>query len=123
MTMSHVRLELGRTKEHPAGSPNHGYILHVPLNAEGLIDVDSWRANKKSCTVTRFWEGEADEHGHLIHTRRGAWAFSYEPGEDDDEPIFHLENHPLHQGEYVTIKETDGEAYPFKVVSVRSSAA
>lgn len=120
MAMRHVRLELGRTREHPAGSPNHGYILHVPLDADHKIDADAWRANKTACTVTRFWAGEPDQHGHLIHTRHRTWAFSYEPGEDDDEPIYHLENHALKVGEYVTIRETDGESYPFKVVSVRA---
>jgi len=119
MAMMHVRLEMGRTREHPAGSPGHGYILHVPLDRDGLIDVDGWKANREACTVTRFWAGEHDEHGHLVRTRGGRWAFSYEPGPDDDEPIFHLDNHPLKVGEYVTIRETDGEAIPFKVVSVR----
>ena len=119
MPMSHIRLELARTKEYPSGSANHGYILHAPLDDDYRIDIDGWRENKKACTVTRFWVGEADQHGHLVHTRHRTWAFSYEPGEDDDEPIFHLEDHALKVGEYVTIRETDGEAYPFKVVSVR----
>jgi hypothetical protein len=65
--------------------------------------------------VRRFWDGEDEEHGHLIHTRHRTWAFSYAPGEDDDEPIFHLESHRLAEGEYVTITETDGTALPFRI--------
>ncbi|MGF1606833.1 MAG: hypothetical protein ACFB22_10885 [Rhodothalassiaceae bacterium] len=117
----YVRLELGRTKDHPDGSAAHGYILHVPLDADHHIDREAWSAHKKDCRVTRFWPGEPDQHGQLIHTRHRSWAFSYEPGEDDDEPIFHLEQHRLAPGDYITIRETDGESLPFKVVSARPS--
>ena len=33
---------------------------------------------------------------------------SYEPGEEDDERIFHLETHPIREGEYITLTEPDG---------------
>jgi len=113
-----VRLELARTKEHPAGSPLHGYEMRVPLNEEGLLDEAEWREHKKGAVVRRFWQGEPDEVGHLIHTRHRKWAFSYAPGEEDDEPFFHLETHSLKAGEYVTITEHDGESYPFRIVHV-----
>ena len=114
-----IRLELGRTPDLPDGSRHHGYDLVAPLTEEGRLDEAAWRADKSRATVHRFWEGEDDERGNLIHTRRRTWAFSYEPGEDDDEPIFHLETHALKPGEYVTITEHDGEALPFRIVAVR----
>ena len=50
----------------------------------------------------------------------GGWAFSYRPGEDDDEQVFHLENHPIRIGEYLTLTEPDGERLPFRVASLQS---
>lgn len=115
MTWQHLRLTLARTPEFAAGSEKHGYDLVAPVNDDGLLDETIWRANKTKAHVRRFWDGEEDEHGHLIHTRHRTWAFSYAPGEEDDEPIFHLESHLLAEGEYVTITEKDGTALPFRI--------
>ena len=73
---------------------------------------------KAACTVRRFWAGMPDEHGTLIHRRNGSWAFSYEPGDDDDEPIFRFDRHLFTTGEYVTVTEHDGVSRPFRVVAV-----
>jgi hypothetical protein len=113
-----VRIELARTKEYPEGSASHGYEFRVPATADGHIDAVAWRANRKLWTVRRFWKGEEDQHGRLIHTRHGTWAFSYAPGEDDDTPFFHLEGHLLKLGEYVSIREHEGETLPFRVVAI-----
>lgn len=57
----------------------------------------------------------------LAHPPDRSWGFSYEPGEDDDEPIFRLEFHRLVVGEYVTITDhSTGEAQPFRIVSSRA---
>lgn len=118
MTDYKVRLELARTKEFPQGSAERGYELVLPLDEQGHLDEAAWRQNRKRYTVRRFWAGEADEHGHLVHTRRHTWAFSYVPGEDDDTPIFHLESHAFKAGEYISIKEQDGDTLTFRVVRV-----
>ena len=68
--------------------------------------------------MRRFWEGDDDESGHLVHTRHRTWAFSYRPGEDDDEPIFKLDRHVFTAGEYVSVTEHDGVTRPFRVASV-----
>lgn len=119
MTFLKVRLELARTPEFPEGSRKHGYDFTVPLNAEGHLDVEEWHKHRKKCTVRRFWEGEDDENGYLIHTKHKTWAFSYAPGEEDDEPLFRLETHVFRIGEYVSIREHDGVTRPFKVISVK----
>lgn len=116
-TFRRIRLELARTPEFPEGSAQHGYELVAPLDAKGHLDAAAWRASKGACTVRRFWRGEADEHGTLVHTR-GGWAFSYAPGEDDDEPVFRLDRHLFVPGEYVTVTEHDGNARPFRVAEV-----
>jgi hypothetical protein len=113
-----VRLELARTKEFPHGNAARGYELVLPLDAEGHLDEAAWRENRKRYTVRRFWDNEPEEHGHLIHTRRREWAFSYAPGEDDDTPIFSLATHVFKSGEYISIREQDGETQTFRIVQV-----
>ena len=117
MSLQRVRLELARTREFPDGSAAHGYEFVAPLDAKGHLDTAGWATNKAACTVRRFWQGEPDEHGTLIHGR-GGWAFSYAPGEEDDEPIFKFDRHNFIAGEYVTVTEHDGVARPFRIVHV-----
>jgi len=119
MSYYKVTLELARTEGFPEGSSKRGYHLVVPLDENDHLDEAAWRADKQKCTVHRFWEGEDDERGHLIHTRHRTWAFSYRPGEDDDEPLFHLENHRIRPGDYISIREQDGETLPFLIAEVR----
>ncbi len=118
MALKTVRLELARNPGWPNGSSDCGYEFTAPLTGDGQIDVDAWRDNKKACVVKRFWVGEDDEDGHLIHTRHRTWAFSYAPGEDDDTPFFRFEAHKFHPGEYISMTEHDDNTYTFKVVSV-----
>lgn len=119
MSLKTIRLELARTQEFPEGSARHGYEFVLPLDGAGHIDVEAWRADKQACTVRRFWGDETPEQGYLIHTRHRTWAFSYEPGEEDDEPFFRFEAHVFKQGEYVSLTGHDGVVHPFRVVSVR----
>ncbi len=53
----------------------------------------------------------------MVIPRGRSWVFSYAPGESDDEALFHVENHAISVGEYLTITEPDGEKLPFRVVS------
>ena len=119
MALFVVHLELARTPEFPSGSRAHGYDLVLPLREDGHLDAEEWHGKKKLCLVTRFWAGEESETGHLIHTRGGAWAFSYAPGDEDDEPVFRLADHVFTEGEYVSVREHDGVTRPFRVISVR----
>ena len=120
MPLRTIRLELARTAGFPEGSPARGYELKAPLTADGHLDAGAYAAVKKQCTVRRFWVNEADRLGELVHDgRRRYWAISYEPGEDDDEPFWRLEQHRFAVGDYVTIREQDGESLPFRVASVK----
>lgn len=118
MTLKLIRLELARNKDFPEGSPNHGYEFRAPLTGDGHIDLDAWTADAQLCTVRHFWGDADDEHGQVVRTAASQWAFSYEPGDEDDEPIFRFDTHVFGEGEYVTITEHDGEARVFQVVSV-----
>ncbi len=112
-----VRLELARTPQFPAGSKEYGYEVTAPLDEQGHLVPEEWRKAKGAAVVRRFWHGEEQQTGNLIHTRHRTWAFSYAPGEDDDEPVFKLDHHRLVQGEYVSVTER-GVTRPFHVASV-----
>ena len=118
MAWSVIRLVLGRTEKFPNGSTQHGYDVVAPLTEDGHLDEDAWRKDKKKARVRRFWAGDPDEVGTIVHTRGRKWAFSYAPGLDDDEPLFKLEQHRIVEGEYLTVTEHDGSALPFLVANV-----
>lgn len=121
MNWKSIRLELGRTTEFPEGSASRVYLLRLPLTEDGLIDEGVLGTAPERATVRRFWPNQADLAGYVIRTPNG-WAFSYEPGEDDDEAVFHLETHPIRLGNYLTLTEPDGRELPFRVASLENIA-
>lgn len=118
MNWKSIRLELARTRDFPEGSASRAYLLHLPLDEGGFIDEETLQASPARATVHRFWPNERDRAGYVIRTSRG-WALSYEPGEEDDETVFHLETHPIRLGEYVTLTEPDGSQLPFRVACLK----
>lgn len=115
MSLQHVRLTLARNQDFPSGSPRHGYDLVVPLDAEGMLDAEAWKAHPKSCKVRRFWADEEERHGLLRHIGRG-WVIDYDATtREGDEPFFKLDRHSLKAGEYVSVTEQDGELLTFRV--------
>jgi hypothetical protein len=123
MSLKRIRLELARNADHPQGSASHGYAFVAPLTDDGHLDLDGWRESRADCTVRRFWAGDDDEHGHLVHHRGHHWAFHYagpnaDTGEDDEEPIFRFDRHRFVVGEYVSITEHDGVQRTFRVAEV-----
>ncbi len=111
-----IRLDLARTREFPEGSRERCYLLRVPLDEQQIIDSAAVRAAPERATVLRSWPDEPELNGYLVHKNKG-WAFSYAPGDADDEPLFHLEAHPLRIGEYVTVTERDGTPLAFEISS------
>lgn len=115
-----IRLNLARTKEHPQGSARHGYEFTAPLDETGHIDAAIWKKEREHCRVRRFWGNEEDELGHLIHRPGGSWAFHYDiEGQDDDEAGYRFGAHAFLPGEYVSIKDEDGDLHTFQVVTVQ----
>ncbi|MEZ5841849.1 MAG: hypothetical protein R3D02_16005 [Hyphomicrobiales bacterium] len=116
-----VRLNMARTREFPAGSALHGYEFIAPLDETGHIDAEGWRKQRDKCRVRRFWGSEEDEVGHLVHKPGGSWAFHYDiDGDDDDEAGYKFGAHAFAPGEYVSIRDEDGELIPFVVVLVEN---
>jgi hypothetical protein len=121
--LKHIRLQLARSKEFPNGSARHGYDLVAPLDKNGHIDLELWRRYREACRVRRFWEHEDDAVGHLVHKPGGAeharWTFEYGDDADaDEEAGFRFGVHAFSPGEYVSIKDEDGELHTFVVASV-----
>jgi hypothetical protein len=119
-----IRLNLARSKEFPQGSPRHGYEFVAPLDDKGHIDLEEWKKQREHCRVRRFWEGEDDEVGFVVHKPGGPeharWTFDYDPDRaDDDESGYRFGSHAFRQGEYVSISGEDGEMHTFQVASVQ----
>ena len=124
--LKRIRLNLARSKDFPAGSAHHGYEFVAPLDANGHIDVELWRKHREHCGVRRFW-GDALETGHLLHKAGGnehaRWVFDYDGGaEEDDEAGYRFGSHEFRPGEYVSIRDEDGEMHTFQVMSVESAS-
>ena len=124
--LKRIRLNLSRSKAFPAGSERHGYEFVAPLDANGHIDPVLWRKHREHCGVRRFWEGE-EEIGRLVHKPGGPeharWVFDYdETAEDDDEAGYRFGAHAFAPGEYVSIRDEDGEMHTFQVVTVQPAA-
>ena len=122
MPLFRIRLELAREKSHPEGSARHGYEIVAPLKADGHLDAAEWRTSRAACTVHRFWEGEADQHGELIHTRRGQWALSYDPSTDeDDESLFRMDSHLIRKNEYISLTGPDSQRHTFRIAAISAA--
>ncbi|MCB5175739.1 hypothetical protein [Microvirga lenta] len=124
--LQHITLHLARSKEFPEGSRHHGYEIVAPLDADGLIDPAEWREKRAQCRVRRFWAGEADQHGVLVHRPGGAdgatWMIDYDLDRTtDDEAGYRLAKHRFAPGEYVTIRDEDEKLHTFQVVAVRGA--
>ena len=85
MTLNKIRLELAPSHDFPEGSNERGYEFVAPLDGDGHIDAQGWRTARERCRVRRFWDGEADEQGHVVHRPGGTWVFHYDLQGDPDE--------------------------------------
>ena len=136
-----IRLNLARSKEFPTGSSRHGYEFVAPLDPTGHIDPERWKTHRENCGVRRFW-GDTEEFGRLVHKaggpEHGRWVFDYgaAAGEDTgsaetaktasteeaEEAGFRFAAHAFRPGEYVSIRDDDGEMHTFRVVSVEAAS-
>jgi hypothetical protein len=120
--LKRIRLNLARSKEFPNGSTRHGYEFVAPLDSSGHIDPTLWRAQREHCGVRRFWDGD-EQLGKLVHKPGGQehsrWVFDYDDSaEEDDEAGYRFAAHAFRPGEYVSIRDEDGEMHTFQVISV-----
>ena len=120
--LQRVTLHAARSKAFPEGSIRHGYAFVAPLNAEGKIDAEGWKAHRGECFVRRFWGDDPDMRGLLVHRPGGhkgsSWVFELGDELDEEEPGFRFADHAFKPGEYVSLREQDGELMTFRVASV-----
>jgi hypothetical protein len=121
--LNRILLTLARSRGFPDGSSRHGYDFIAPLDPEGHIDPILWKKYRDYCRVRRFWAGEDDEVGRLVHKPGGAeharWVFEYDPGRDDDDEVgYKLGEHAFLPGDYVSISGKDGKLQTFRIISV-----
>lgn len=115
--LTRIILRLGRNPDagFPDGHDDYGYVIQAPLDAAGILDAALWRDKKELCTVRRFHPHEAASDGWLRH-RGDNWYFWYdEADEGPEEPLFKLGAKELRAGEYVTVREADGDVLTFRV--------
>jgi hypothetical protein len=121
--LNRILLNLARSKDFPDGSSRHGYDFIAPLDLVGHIDPVLWKKYRDYCRVRRFWAGEDDEVGRLVHKPGGAeharWVFDYNPNQDDDDEVgYKFGTHAFLPGEYVSISGQDGKLHTFHVIAV-----
>lgn len=123
----HIRLELARERghpgeqAHPAGDRHHGYDILAPLTVDGHIDGDVATEHKDACRVRRFRSDENDKIGLLLRGPGGRWSFDYDDAvSSDDEAGFRFGDEKFVLGEYVSIREDDGEMHTFRVTQVET---
>lgn len=115
----HIHLELAREQDHPLGDRDHGYDILAPLTDDGFIDGDLATAHKKDCRVRRFRPGEEDAIGVLWRGPGGRWSFDYHDTPiEDDEAGYRFSEERFVVGEYISIREDDGEMHTFQVMQV-----
>lgn len=59
-----IRLNMARSKEFPKARRD---MVTNSFAARQHIDAELWKQHRDHCRVRRFWEGEADERGFLVH--------------------------------------------------------
>jgi hypothetical protein len=125
--LKRITLRMARTPEFPEGSPNHGYEIVAPLDGDGHLDKDAWHSLRGRCRVRRFWAGEPDRLGHLLHRAGGSdgatWTIDYDDisATDTEDRGFHLGDHRFVEGDYVSIRSHGGEPIPFRVAALRQA--
>ncbi len=117
-----VTLHAARSKAFPDGSIRHGYSFVAPLTEDGKIDADAWKAHRGECIVRRFWGDEPEMCGLLAHRPGGhkgsSWLFELGDKLDEEEPGFRFADHAFRPGEYVSLREQEGQLMTFRVTSV-----
>jgi hypothetical protein len=113
--MQQISLRLASGPGLPEGDPFWGLELTAVLTPEAQIDAIAWELDPEPWPARRFWPDRDDWHGELI---RAADAWALRAKQDDNEPLWLLEGKLFRPGEYVTIRQPDGEEWVFRTVGV-----
>lgn len=111
----HVRLEMARAPDAPAGDPDEGYDIVAPLDADGRLDAAGWRAEPDRAYARRFSDGVTEAKGQLRRRPGGQWVIDL-PGADDDAVGYRFGDERFVVGEYVSLTLPSGEQNTYQVV-------
>lgn len=109
-----IRLELGGTREFPAGSVGRAYLLRLPLDDQDRVDAEAFANNPLKATFRRHWSSEPDERG-LVQRDGADWVLRC----DGKSHTLRLESPRIRLGEKLQVVGADGEALPFRIASIR----
>lgn len=118
-----ITLQEARAKGAPEGTGQTGYEFFAPLDEAGYIDLEAWKAERARCFVHRLDHNAVVERGLLVHRAGGVggatWAFDYKAGaSDDEEQGYRFGAHDFVTGEYVSVRNGDGDLVTYRIVSV-----
>lgn len=111
----HVRLEMARAPDTPAGDPGEGYDIVAPLDADGRLDPAAWRAEPNRAYARRFSDGVTEAKGQLRLGQGGRWVVDL-PGEAEDAVGYRFGDERFVVGEYVSLTLPSGEQNTYQVV-------
>jgi len=114
----HIRLELAREPDHPAGAPAEGYDIVAPLDADGRLDGDALRAEPERGHVRRFSNNETVAAGQLRQGPGGRWVLDMDQGEAEDAVGFRFGDERFVVGEYVSLSLPSGDQHTYVVARV-----
>ena len=121
--MFKISLQEARAKGGPEGAGHAGYEFFAPLDDTGHIDLETWKVERARCFVHRLDHNAVVERGLFVHRAGGVggatWAFDYEAGvTDDEEQGYRFGAHAFVAGEYVSVRNADGDLLTYRIVSV-----
>ena len=112
----HIRLEMAREPERPAGDPREGYDLVAPLDSDSRLDPAGWRSEPDRCYARRFSDGVTAAKGRLRHGPGEHWTVDL-PGDAEDAVGFRFGDERFVPGEYVSLTLPDGEQHTYVVAA------
>ncbi len=116
--LTRIVLQLGRNPDagFPEGDRHQGYIINAPVGINGKLDLELWKNHKKECKVVRYGTKDEKFADGLLSHAKDKWFFEYdEVKEGPDEDVYHLGDHRLWVGDYVTIHGNDGKSLIYVV--------
>ena len=98
------------------GNTASGYEVVVPVDRHDRLDTWAWHQARGACTVKRIASEGGERIGILTERHDGAWAFSYDAGDADDELLPRFNAQPFVVGRTVSVVGSDEIAVPYRIV-------
>lgn len=114
MNWKTIRLELAAAPDLPSGSVSRGYLIRLPLDENGSVDVGTLSQAPKRATVRRFWSTDPDETGCV-----GSVGDENLTLELNGSRVLAVRPSSFKTGEGVALIGADGSSLLFKVAGIQ----